>query len=154
MHQGSTEISVSLPRDPYPISSGQTVQHGSPRSQPSSPDDASPHESIFSGDVASSSSDDGHRFDHDFGRLRAADYASAAQPVMTAGRRIAEYESALLVSRHHAPHTVAFQVVKNTSSTPGRVKLADFPNGMSVWVAWLIFPLRWARSLQNLSQKS
>lgn len=128
MHQGSTETSVSLPRDPYPISSGQTVQHGSPRSQPSSPDDASPHESIFGGDVASSSSDDGHRFDHDFGRLRAADYASAAQPVMTAGQRIAEYESALLVSRHHPPHTVAFQVVKNTSSAPGRVKLADFPN--------------------------
>ncbi|KAK1775063.1 hypothetical protein QBC45DRAFT_445522 [Copromyces sp. CBS 386.78] len=127
MHPGSTETPVSLPRDPNPIFSDQAAQHGSPRSQPSSPDDASPHESIFGGDVASGS-DDGHRFDQDFGRLRAADYVSAAQPGMTAGQRIAEYENALLLSRQHTPHTLAFQVVKKTSSLPGRVKLTDFPN--------------------------
>ncbi|CCC08292.1 hypothetical protein SMACR_01840 [Sordaria macrospora] len=127
MHPGSIETPVSVPRDPNLISSDQAAQHGSPRSQPSSPDDASPHESIFGGDVASGS-DDGHRFDQDFGRLRAADYVSAAQPVMTAGQRIAEYENALLLSRQHVPHTLAFQVVKNTSNSPGRVKLTDFPN--------------------------
>ncbi|KAK3398527.1 hypothetical protein B0T20DRAFT_210657 [Sordaria brevicollis] len=129
MHPGSTETPVSAPRGPNTISPDQAAQHGSPRSrsQPSSPDDASPHESIFGGDVASGS-DDGHRFDQDFGRLRAADYVSASQPVMTAGQRIAEYENALLLSRHHAPHNLAFQVVKSTSNSPGRVNLLDFPN--------------------------
>lgn len=134
MHPGSSETPVSVPRDPNLISSDLFAQHGSPRSQPSSPNDASPRESIFGGDAASGS-DDGHHFDQDFGRLRATDYASVAQPVMTAGQRIAEYENALMLSRQHVPHTLAFQVVKNSSNSPGRVKLTDFPNGTYIWVA-------------------
>ncbi|KAL2024019.1 hypothetical protein VTK56DRAFT_254 [Thermocarpiscus australiensis] len=114
------------------LSTPTTTQHGSPRSQSSSPDSrsslrsrsASRDAQRVGGGAASRVVLDVGQLDQRLGRLNVAEGRPAA-----AGKRISDYENAVISSsprQNSRPATLGFNVV-NGSGSDG-VQLTDFPN--------------------------